>query len=201
MSAWLDRLRRERVLAVIRTRDPELAWQQAEWVIQQGGQWLEVTATTPEYGSLIQCLGHTYPQIQIGCGTVTTPDRAEVALGAGSQFLVSPILNLQVMAVGQEAGIPVVAGGLTPQEIWESWQAGAAAVKVFPVASVGGSRYIQQVRGPFPEIPLIPAGGVTPQTLPEYWRAGAVAVALGTQLFEGVRDPEVLQGIFAAGQR
>jgi 2-dehydro-3-deoxyphosphogluconate aldolase/(4S)-4-hydroxy-2-oxoglutarate aldolase len=199
MSAWLERLRRDRVLVVIRSGDPEMAWHQAVWVIQQGGRWLELTATTPDYGSLIQGLRQAYPQIQIGCGTVTTLARAERALQAGSQFVVSPILNRQVMALAQEAGIPVVAGGLTPQEIWQSWQAGAQAVKVFPVASVGGSRYIQQVRGPFPEIPLIPTGGITPATLKDYWQAGAVAVALGTQLFDPNRDPEQLKDLFGNG--
>lgn len=179
---WLEALRQGQILAVVRTRDPESAWQQAESLVRAGYGWLEITATTPAYDQVIQGLRQAYPAVQVGCGTVTTPERAALAIQAGSQFLVSPILVPPVLHLGQAAGIPVVMGGLTPQEIWQGWGAGAAAVKVFPISSVGGPSYLRHLQGPFPEIPLIAAGGITLATVADYVQAGAVAVAIGTGL-------------------
>ncbi|MEN9206498.1 MAG: bifunctional 4-hydroxy-2-oxoglutarate aldolase/2-dehydro-3-deoxy-phosphogluconate aldolase [Thermostichales cyanobacterium SZTDM-1c_bins_54] len=181
---WLEALRQAQILAVIRSRDPEMAWQQGEALIQAGYVCLEVTATTPDYEQVIRQLRHKYPGIWVGCGTVTTPERAAAAIQGGSQFLVSPIFTPQVLHLGHMAGIPVVTGGLTPSEIWQGWVAGAAAVKVFPIASVGGASYLRHLQGPFPGIPLIASGGISLGTVQEYLQAGAVAVAVGTGLLK-----------------
>jgi 2-dehydro-3-deoxyphosphogluconate aldolase / (4S)-4-hydroxy-2-oxoglutarate aldolase len=85
--------------------------------------------------------------------------------------------------LGQQAGVPMVAGALTPSEIAAAWQAGAAGVKVFPVMAVGGASYIRSLQGPLAGIPLIPTGGVTPKAAVDLVEAGAIAVGLASALF------------------
>ncbi|GAB4211817.1 MAG: bifunctional 4-hydroxy-2-oxoglutarate aldolase/2-dehydro-3-deoxy-phosphogluconate aldolase [Synechococcales cyanobacterium] len=189
MTPWLEQLRQHPLIVVIRAGDPETAWDMAMVAIEAGCHCLEITCTTPGFDHLITDLRGGVPDIQVGAGTVTDAKRADTALLAGSQFLVSPIGDPQVIQAGAAVGIPVISGALTPQEIWQVWQLGAAAVKVFPVVALGGVSYIRHVRAPLPDIPLIPTGGVTCANAPSYLAAGAVAVALGSQLYpDGWQD-------------
>ncbi|MCL5671840.1 MAG: 2-dehydro-3-deoxyphosphogluconate aldolase, partial [Acidobacteria bacterium] len=75
-----------------------------------------------------------------------------------------------------------IPGGLTPTEILTAWQAGADMVKVFPCGPAGGPRYMKAIRGPLPQIDLVPTGGVDLESTPKYIRAGAAAVAVGGEL-------------------
>jgi 2-dehydro-3-deoxyphosphogluconate aldolase/(4S)-4-hydroxy-2-oxoglutarate aldolase len=120
--------------------------------------------------------------VEIGIGTVTSPDQARAAIETGADFIVTPVTDSAiVMAAAAAAGIPAYSGGLTPTEIHMGWAAGAAAVKVFP-ASVVGPGYLSQLRGPFPGIELLPSGGVDIDDIPQWMSAGALAVSLGSPL-------------------
>jgi 2-dehydro-3-deoxyphosphogluconate aldolase/(4S)-4-hydroxy-2-oxoglutarate aldolase len=122
---------------------------------------------------------------------VTTADAAEQAITAGAQFLVTPALLPEVHAVADDRGVPVLAGAYTPTEVLAAWRAGAAAVKVFPAVS-GGTAHIAALRGPFPDIPLVPVGGIALATVPDYLGAGALAVGLGAPLVgDGASPAEI----------
>ncbi|HKC41968.1 MAG TPA: hypothetical protein VKC15_20660, partial [Gemmatimonadales bacterium] len=95
---------------------------------------------------------------------------------------VTPCLVPAVIAAAQRAGAAVLPGALTPTEVFEAFRAGGDMVKVFPVQSVGGAAYLRALRGPFPDIPLVPTGGVTLENLAEMFKAGAAAVGVGTEL-------------------
>jgi 2-dehydro-3-deoxyphosphogluconate aldolase/(4S)-4-hydroxy-2-oxoglutarate aldolase len=131
-------------------------------------------------------------RLEVGAGTVLTLDAARRALDAGARFLVMPHVDTEIVAWAAERGIPAFPGAATPTEVLAGWRAGAAAIKVFP-ASVLGLSFVRELRGPLPEIPLLPTGGVTLDNAASFIRAGAAAIGLGGWLLgdgqaAGVRD-------------
>ena len=117
----------------------------------------------------------------IGAGTVLDLAQAEAAVAAGARFLVMPNTDPAIVRWAAERDIPAFPGAFTPSEILIAWRAGAAAVKLFP-ASVAGPTFVREMRGPLPEIPLIPTGGVNLETAPAFIAAGALAVGMGSWL-------------------
>ncbi len=114
-------------------------------------------------------------------GTVLTADQARAAVDAGATFLVTPGIRAEVGAVGADCGIPVIMGALTPTEVLVALDLGAAAVKIFP-AGVFGPRYFKDLRGPLPDVTLIPSGGVNAGNAADFLANGAVAVSAGTDV-------------------
>jgi 2-dehydro-3-deoxyphosphogluconate aldolase/(4S)-4-hydroxy-2-oxoglutarate aldolase len=176
-------LRSNPVIAVIRATDPTLAMQQAAYCLQAGIDFVEITSTTPEFLQIIRQLRQQYPTRSIGVGTVLQAATARAALQAGAQFVVSPVCLPDVLQLAQVHQVPVVPGALTPQEIWQALQAGATAVKIFPVDSVGGGSYIRHLTKPLGSLPLIATGGVTLANSLDLLRCGALAVGIGSDLF------------------
>jgi 2-dehydro-3-deoxyphosphogluconate aldolase / (4S)-4-hydroxy-2-oxoglutarate aldolase len=118
---------------------------------------------------------------ELGIGTITTPEQARQAITGGAEYLVTPIRSAEISACAREAGVPFFPGGFTPTELHANWADGATAVKVFP-ASMAGPAVIGHLRGPFPDIQVIPSGGVDIASAAEWIRAGALAVSLGGPL-------------------
>jgi 2-dehydro-3-deoxyphosphogluconate aldolase/(4S)-4-hydroxy-2-oxoglutarate aldolase len=108
---------------------------------------------------------------------------------AGAQFFVTPSLSLATIEMAKRYSKPIMPGALTPTEVLAAWQAGADAVKVFPCGAVGGAKYIKALKGPFPQIEMIPTGGVNLETAGDFLKAGAAAVAVGGELI----DPKNIQ--------
>lgn len=154
-----------------------------EILMTEGIRCVELTLTMPtaieSIAKLTRDLGDT---ACIGAGTVLTADQAQACIDAGARFLVAPSVVAEVVAVAQANEIPCFPGALTPSEIVSAWLSGATAVKLFP-ASLGGVRYLRDVRAPLPDIPLVPTGGVSIDDIPAYLAAGAIAVGLGSPLF------------------
>lgn len=117
-------------------------------------------------------------KIAVGAGTVFTRDEAKSAIDAGAQFLVAPHFDRELVDWAMNKGFAMVPGALTPTEIVRAWEAGAAAVKVFP-ASVAGPQLLREVRGPLGHIPLMPTGGVSADNARAFLDAGAIAVGVG----------------------
>ena len=116
-----------------------------------------------------------------GRGTVLTADQARAAIDSGAQFLVTPGIRVDVAEVAAGSGIPVIMGALTPSEVLVALDLGAAAVKIFP-ASALGPRYFKDLRGPLPDVALIPSGGVNAGNAADFLAHGAVAVTAGTDV-------------------
>lgn len=171
-----------RVMVVLRGNDEHRLATVAHTLVESGLTCIEVTFTVPRAASLLreltQALG---PTAAVGAGTVTNTEQAHAALDAGARFLVSPGLCPGVTSAATEHGVPHYPGAFTPTEVLQAWQAGAAAVKLFP-ASLLGPTAIGSLRGPFPTIPLIPTGGITPDTASTWIDAGALAVGVGNPL-------------------
>jgi 2-dehydro-3-deoxyphosphogluconate aldolase/(4S)-4-hydroxy-2-oxoglutarate aldolase len=121
-------------------------------------------------------------QVLVGAGTVTDADTARRAVDAGAEFIVTPCLVPEVIDAARRADIAVLPGALTPTEVLNAFRLGGDMVKVFPAQSVGGAAYLRALRGPFPEIPLVPTGGVTLENVRDMFGAGAVAIGVGIEL-------------------
>jgi 2-dehydro-3-deoxyphosphogluconate aldolase/(4S)-4-hydroxy-2-oxoglutarate aldolase len=143
---------------------------------------------------------HFGDALEIGVGTVTAADEAETALDLGAAYIVTPVTDTDIITACVRRGVPVYPGGLTPTELHASWKLGATAVKVFP-ASVVGAGYVGQLRGPFPDIQVIPSGGVNIEDVPGWLKAGALAVSLGGPLLGDAFKGGDLQELTARARR
>jgi 2-dehydro-3-deoxyphosphogluconate aldolase/(4S)-4-hydroxy-2-oxoglutarate aldolase len=182
-SSWLRLLHQQRAIAVIRCSQFEVGQQMAKAVAEGGIRLIEITWNSDRPAELIRWLRSTLPDHWIGAGTLLTQAQVKDAIAAGAQFLFTPHVAPDLIRLATAQGVPMVAGALSPTEIVQAWQAGAASVKVFPVQAMGGVQYIQSLQGPLGEIPLIPTGGVTVENTSEFLTAGAIAVGLSGSLF------------------
>lgn len=154
-----------------------------EALLQGGLTVAEITMTVPNAIAAIDAIAKRFPgEVLVGAGTVTDAEMARRAADAGAEFIVTPCLVPEVINAAQRADVAILPGALTPGEIFEAFRLGGDMVKVFPVQSVGGAAYLQALRGPFPDIPLVPTGGVTLENMAEMFKAGAAAVGVGTEL-------------------
>jgi 2-dehydro-3-deoxyphosphogluconate aldolase/(4S)-4-hydroxy-2-oxoglutarate aldolase len=180
------------VIGVIRTHSYDEARSQAEAYLDGGLQLVEITFTVPRATDLVRALlsernGDGPPWI--GMGTVTDAGRAEAALEAGAEFIVSPNCGSGVARVARAAGRFLVLGALTPTEVVEARDLGADIVKVYPLPTVGGPRYLATIRGPLGDISMLAAGGFGVDEIPAYRQAGASAFGLGgAQLLGGTAE-------------
>jgi 2-dehydro-3-deoxyphosphogluconate aldolase/(4S)-4-hydroxy-2-oxoglutarate aldolase len=149
-----------------------------------GLQAIEVTMNTPGAAGIITAHRDRVPAGKyLGMGTVRNLEEAGQAFEAGAMFFVTPNVDPEVIEFARNKDIPIIAGALTPTEVYRAWEAGAVMVKVFPCRSLGGPRYIRELRGPFEHIPLVAVGGVTIENGREYLQAGASALGTGISLF------------------
>lgn len=188
-------LRDSKVVAVLRAKHAKDYSPVIEALRDGGVLSIELTLSTPgvfeELPRLLDRFGDT---VEIGVGTVTTAAEAETALDLGAGYIVTPITESDIITACTRRGVPVFPGGLTPTELHTGWKLGATAVKVFPASTVGPG-YVSQLRGPFPDIQVVPSGGVSIEDVPAWIRAGALAVSLGGPLlgdaFNGGSLPEL----------
>ncbi len=172
------------VVAIIRVASAQEAVEVCGAIAKGGVKPIEITMTIPGAIDAIKELkGATEDKVLLGAGTVLDPETARAVILAGAEFVVCPTLNLEVIEVCRRYSKVVIPGAFTPTEILTAWEAGADIVKVFP-ATVGGPRYLRDIRGPLPQIRLMPTGGVNVDNTPDFIRAGAVAVAAGTSLVD-----------------
>ncbi|MGF1517216.1 MAG: bifunctional 4-hydroxy-2-oxoglutarate aldolase/2-dehydro-3-deoxy-phosphogluconate aldolase [Nodosilinea sp.] len=180
---FLALLRQHRAIAVIRAASVESGLAQAQAAAAGGVRLIEVTWDSASPAPLVDKLRHSLPGCTIGVGTALSDSDLKNAAAAGAQFCFCPHTDLSLIQAAQPLQIPIVPGALTPNEIVTAWQAGATAVKIFPVNALGGANYIRSLQGPLSHIPLVPTGGVTVDNAAAMVQAGAIAVGLSTGLF------------------
>lgn len=188
-------LRQAGVIAVVRTSTVEQAVAVVKALYAGGVTAAEVTFTVPDADQAIAQLrdlrdSGELPNLVLGAGTVTSAEQANAAIDAGSAYLVSPHLAMDVIEVAKLRDVAMLPGALTPGEVFAAHQAGADIVKIFPAARMGPS-YLKDLRGPYPHIALMPTGGVSAENVHEWLSAGAVAVGVGSEL---VYKPAIAAG-------
>lgn len=187
------------IVPVIRASSPEEAKFAAESICAGGIPIVEITMTVPGAVQVIAELRRTSPDILVGAGTVLNEEAALRCADAGAQFLVSPGFNAGIASGSRRSDLLVVAGALTPTELMAALDAGADFIKVFPCGNLGGPKYIRALKGPFPQVPLVPTGGVNLETAADYIKAGAAALGVGGELVQKealqFRNGELLRGL------
>ena len=154
----------------------------AEAVSRGGLPIVEITMTVPGAVEVIAELVQDLPHVLVGAGTVLDAKMARRCLDAGAAFLVSPGLDLATVKLARKEKVLMMAGALTPTEVMAAWKAGADFIKIFPCAQVGGPAYIRALKGPFPQVPMVPTGGVSLETAADFLSAGAAALGVGGEL-------------------
>jgi 2-dehydro-3-deoxyphosphogluconate aldolase / (4S)-4-hydroxy-2-oxoglutarate aldolase len=179
----------QKVIAIIRAQTTQYLAASARSLVGSGVTVLEFPLTTPGVLDVIGSVAEELAEsAHVGAGSVTTLENAREAHGAGAKFLVTPNVVPAVIEYARNAGLPIFAGAFSPSEIHDAWTAGATAVKLFP-ASLGGPDYVRElIRGPYPDIPLIPTGGVDIAAVPDYLDAGALALGMGSALLGSAPD-------------
>ncbi|NBD23761.1 bifunctional 4-hydroxy-2-oxoglutarate aldolase/2-dehydro-3-deoxy-phosphogluconate aldolase [Paenibacillus glycinis] len=182
MSMMLERLKQEKVVAIFRGIEDRHADGAAEALLAGGISLMEITMNTEGAAGMISRWLDKYgSQAGIGAGTVLDLEMAKEAVAAGAQFLISPNLDEAVVEYGLKTGVPVWPGVMTPTEIVRAWKAGAEAVKIFPMGSLG-LKYLTEIRAPLDRIPMLATGGVDLANIADYFKAGACAVGMGSKL-------------------
>jgi 2-dehydro-3-deoxyphosphogluconate aldolase/(4S)-4-hydroxy-2-oxoglutarate aldolase len=178
----LETMERVGLLPVLRAASVESAIALAEAIADGGVTTLEVTMTIPGAMTVLRKLAQERPDLLIGAGTVLDPETARACILEGAQFVVSPALNLATVELCRRYSVAVLPGALTPTEIVTAWQAGADVVKVFPASALGGAKYLSSLKGPLPQVKVVPTGGVSLSTAAEFLKAGAFALGVGGDL-------------------
>jgi 2-dehydro-3-deoxyphosphogluconate aldolase / (4S)-4-hydroxy-2-oxoglutarate aldolase len=173
------------IVPVVRTNSAENAVKAVEAIYRGGIRAAEITMTVPGAIKALERVADALgDKIVLGAGTVLDPETARACMLAGAEFFVSPSTKLSTIEMCRRYSKPIMSGALTPTEVLTAWEAGADVVKVFPCGNVGGPKYIKALKGPFPQIELIPTGGVNLETAGEFLKAGACAVAVGGELVD-----------------
>lgn len=177
------------IIAVVRSDSGDQLAGVAEALAAGGVTGIEITFTVPNALEVIRAVRKKLgSRIILGAGTVLDPETARAAILEGADFIVGPTLNLDVIRMAHRYDKAVMPGAFTPTEILTAWEAGADIVKVFP-ADVGGPAYLKAIRGPLPQVRLMPTGGVDLSTAAAFLQAGACCLGAGSALV----DPKLVQ--------
>jgi 2-dehydro-3-deoxyphosphogluconate aldolase / (4S)-4-hydroxy-2-oxoglutarate aldolase len=173
------------LVPVVRASSSDEAMRVIDAIREGGVSVLEITMTVPGAVKVMEEVSARYgSEVLVGAGTVLDPETARVCILAGAQFIVSPALNLETIALCKRYSIPVMPGALTPTEVVTAWQAGADFVKVFPCSAMGGASYIKGLKAPLPQVELVPTGGVNLNTAADFIKAGSSALGVGADLVD-----------------
>ncbi|HEU4727820.1 MAG TPA: bifunctional 4-hydroxy-2-oxoglutarate aldolase/2-dehydro-3-deoxy-phosphogluconate aldolase [Kofleriaceae bacterium] len=180
-EAVLHNIREARAIAILRANDQAIGREALAAAVRGGFRVLEVTLGTPGAFELIGELARD-PRLLIGAGTVLTVEQARTAARAGARFLVSPVLDLEVVAEAARLGCAMIPGCATPTELLNAHRAGAALQKLFP-APAGGPTWLRSVLAPMPFLRIIPTNGIEVDNAAEWIAAGAFAIGCVRALF------------------
>src|SRR5947208_8731492 len=173
------------IVPVVRTAPAEGASKASEASHRGGVRAAAITTTVPGAIRALEKLADQFgDKIVLGAGTVLDPETCRACMLAGAQFFVTPSLRISTIEMVKRYSKVICPGALTPTEVLTAWEAGADVVKIFPAGNVGGPKYIKALKGPFPQIEMIPTGGVNLDTAGEFLKAGACAVAVGGELVD-----------------
>jgi 2-dehydro-3-deoxyphosphogluconate aldolase/(4S)-4-hydroxy-2-oxoglutarate aldolase len=173
------------IVPIVRAGSAEDAIASVDAIYEGGIRAVEITMTVPgAIRALEKVADKLGDKITLGAGTVLDPETCRACFLAGAEFIVTPALRVATIEMARRYSKPIMPGALTPTEILTAWEHGADFVKVFPCGNMGGPKYIKALKGPFPQIEMIPTGGVNLETVGDFLKAGAAAVAVGGELVD-----------------
>ncbi|WP_396185094.1 bifunctional 4-hydroxy-2-oxoglutarate aldolase/2-dehydro-3-deoxy-phosphogluconate aldolase [Flavobacterium sp.] len=183
------------VVGIVRGIPLEKVLKIADVYVESGLTTIEITMNTAGAIEIITVLRNRYPQLNVGAGTVCSLFDLTEAVNAGAQFIVTPIIDAEVIRKSVELNIPIFPGAYTPTEIYNAWKLGASAVKIFPATQLG-NQYIKDIAAPLNKIKLLPTGGVSVANINSFFQSGAIGVGMGSSLFDKkMVDEENFEGL------
>ncbi|MBN1492272.1 MAG: bifunctional 4-hydroxy-2-oxoglutarate aldolase/2-dehydro-3-deoxy-phosphogluconate aldolase [Phycisphaerae bacterium] len=181
-EAVIQRIESTGIIAILRTRSSEQLIDVVRALVDADLTCVEVTMTVPGALDVVRAATSTFgDRCAFGAGTILDAETARAAILAGAQYIVAPILDFDMIRLCRRYNVPVMPGTLTPTEMLRAHEAGADMIKVFPATSLGPG-YLKDIRGPLPQLKLMPTGGVTADNVGDWIRAGAAAVGMGGAL-------------------
>ena len=179
---FMDMLGEDKIIGILRGFEAEKTGKLIEIYREMGIKFIEVTYNSPEALKIVSEYTDR-SDIYIGMGTVKNIEELKKALESGAQFIVTPNYNSEVVKTAKKRGVPIISGAYTPSEIYNAYRDGANAVKLFP-ASIPGPDYLKSIRGPIPEVDIIPTGGIDESNISDFLKAGAFAFGIGGGLVD-----------------
>jgi len=178
----LNKIINNKVIAVIRSTTSDDLSPFIDVIVESGINSIEITLTTPNALSVIKQLKSYYKgSILIGAGTVTNLDSAKKALDVGAEYIVTPVLNMEVIDYVKKSRFPVISGAFSPTEIYNSFHAGSDMIKIFP-ANLLGIENFKSIQVIMPKLTLMPTGGISMENAREWLNAGADVLGIGSSL-------------------
>ncbi len=196
----LSQILEHKIIAIIRGANPADVIKIADALYAGGIRILEITMNSAQPLTVIKELNDKFgSKMIIGAGTVLDVDSAKKAVAAGASFILSPIVDIEVIKIAKSLGVVNIPGAYTATEIYYAYKNGADIVKVFPATSPS---YLKDIAGPLPQIPLLPTGGVTLENIKDFKNAGAVGFGIGSALVNTKQEvaPEYLSKLTAKAQ-
>ncbi len=182
-SFSFDLFNRMPIVGIMRNIPSQYIHTIAEKYYSAGLTCLEITMNSPDAEKSIALLAELYPgKLNIGAGTVCSMNDLEKALAANARFIVTPIINEEVIKTCVSENIPIFPGAYTPSEIYRAWSLGAPMIKLFPAGDLKPT-YIKEVLAPLSDVHLMPTGGINLDNFTNYLELGARGVGVGSQLF------------------
>ena len=174
-------IRHHRLIAVLRRVEPRDALLRlVDELADAGVRVFEITLDAPEGADDLASVRARLAgrECLVGAGTILRAEQLDAARAAGAQFAVAPLLDVSLLRAAVEGGLPFIPGAMTPTEAAAAWDAGATFVKLFPASAVGPA-FVRELRGPLPDVQLIPTGGIDASNAGAFLEAGAAAVGIG----------------------
>tara|TARA_R110000744_G_scaffold273937_2_gene387162 strand:+ start:918 stop:1556 length:639 start_codon:yes stop_codon:yes gene_type:complete len=170
------------IVGIVRGVSMDVMQDIAKAYLRAGLHTIEITMNTPGAAQMIAMLRKEFQQLNVGAGTVCNLQDYEIAVAAGAQFIVTPIIDEAVIKTAVAQEIPIFPGAYSPTEIYRAWSLGASAVKIFPASQLG-VQFIRDIAAPLNNIKLLPTGGVSIDNIKSFFEAGVVGVGMGSSLF------------------
>ncbi len=184
----LSALHKEKIIGVIRINNPNAAEKSFEALLKGGIKSVELTFTVPFAHSILERVKRAFNNsLYIGAGTILDSESARIAILSGADYLLTPSLNTEVIKTGNRYGIPVISGIASATEAVHAIEMGCDVVKIFP-ANQFNYDVISSLKGPLPNLEVIPTGGIDLGNLVDWLKAGAFAVGVGGELTYGAAN-------------
>lgn len=176
----LSQILESKIVAIIRGANPKDVLKIAEALREGGVKALEITMNSSNALSVIEEVADKIgDEVLVGAGTVLDAQTARDAISAGAKFIISPTLDIKTIRTTRRYGAISIPGAYTPTEVLNAYSYGGDIIKVFPASNAA---YIKDIRGPLPQIPLMPTGGVNLDNIQQFHQAGAVAFGIASAL-------------------
>ena len=184
----LEEIIHHKIVAILRGVQPDKVLQVVHALYDGGIRLVEVTLNSKDPFAQIEMLTHELgKKMFIGAGTVLDVEGARTAIRSGARFLISPVVDVDVIRTAKDNEVISIPGAYTATEIFFAHKSGGDIIKVFPASDPG---YMKGVLAALDQVKLMPTGGVSLSNIRQFRDLGCVAFGIGSALVHHVADPD-----------